>query len=314
MKNNYASIDLGSNSCRLLIADSDGNYLYMQDYATKLGEGLFQTKRLSDEAIKRAIEAFCDFAKKLKEFDVPSGNVRAIATASCRIAENAEVLVRDVRENAGINIEIIDGKEEAILNLRGGIMNVLGRSKYVIIYDLGGASTEVTLATNEENPRILYTISIPWGSRNASEAYDLSVYNEENAAKLSAEIKKYMKDFIVASKYEEYKADAIVVATSSTPLRLVAMAENSGSYDRNVCDGKTVSCAKADELIAGVFASSAEEIYNNPYIGQQRATVFVAACTIFQTIYKELGAKEFTASLKSAKDAIIQNFLESKNG
>ena len=314
MKNNYAAIDLGSNSCRLLIADSNGNYLYKDTHSPKLAEGLFKTKQLSDEAIERTTDIFCKFSKKIKEFSVKKENIRAIATASCRIAENADVLLQKVQNKAGISIEIIDEKEEAKLNLRGGVMNVCGQSKYVVLYDLGGASTEVTLATNEKNPHILYTVSIPWGARNASEAYNLPVYDEKSAEKLAAEVKKYMKEFLAVSDYEKYKSDAIVVATSSTPLRLVAMAEHTGSYDRDACDGKKLSCATADELISGIFASSEKELIDNIYIGKNRTTVFVAACAIFQTIYKELGAKEITASLKSAKDAIIQNFLEQNNG
>lgn len=59
--------------------------------------------------------------------------------------------------------------------------NVKSKAGYVLIYDLGGGSTEVSLARNAKNPEILFTISIPWGARNSSEAFGLSAYDEENA-------------------------------------------------------------------------------------------------------------------------------------
>ena len=105
---------------------------------------------------------------------------RAIATASCRMASNGMEFVKRVAEISGIKIDVIDSKQEAYLNLKGALLNADKNAKYALVYDLGGGSTEITLATNETTPKILHTISIPWGARNSAEAFDLIEYNEAN--------------------------------------------------------------------------------------------------------------------------------------
>ena len=76
-------------------------------------------------------------------------------------------------------MNIISPEEEAILNVKGARLNADKNAEYVVVYDLGGGSTEITLATNNEKPKIIYTVSVPWGARNATEAFDLAEYNAE---------------------------------------------------------------------------------------------------------------------------------------
>lgn len=314
MKNNYASIDLGSNSCRLLIADQNRKKLCSLNSSTMLAEGLYSSGKLSDAAIRRAVNTFCLFSQKIKEFNVPAKNVRAIATAACRMASNSAELQKIVKQKSGIDIEIIDEKEEARLNLLGAIGHVCGKSKYAIVFDIGGGSTEITLAKNCKNPQILHTVSIPFGARNASECYGLASYNKENAEKLQKEISKYTTKFIEDANLQNYSDDLCFVATSSTPLRIVSIIENTGKYDREVSDGKVINVKDADKAIAETLKLSRQEMAKSPYIGENRSTIFAAACIIFQTIAHDLKAKEITASLMTAKDGIIQELTERENG
>lgn len=309
MANRYAAIDLGSNSCRLTIADEKGDLIFKNHTATKLAEGLYASGKLSAESIKRAIDTFDIFHGNLESYNVPVQNVRAIATAACRMASNSADLQKMIKERTNINLEIIDEKEEAKLNLMGGMKHVLGKSKYVVLYDLGGASTEITFATNMSKPKILHTISIPWGARNATEAFGTDEYTTEKGEKLRAEIEKYVKAFVVDSKLRDYD-DVLFVATSSTPLRLVSILEGDADYNREDMDGKVINCAAADELIASLVRRNPKDMANDIHIGENRAPIFAAACTIFQAIYKGLGAKEITASLASAQNGIIQQFVE----
>jgi len=313
MANRYAAIDLGSNSCRLTIADEKGSVIFKNHTATKLAEGLYASGKLSDESIKRAVDTFDMFYRNLKSYDVSAKNIRAIATAACRMASNSADLQKVVKERTDINLEIIDEKEEAELNLLGGMKHVLGKSEYVVLYDLGGASTEITLATNTAKPKILHTISIPWGARNATEAFGTDEYTDEKGEKLRAEIDKYVKAFVEDSKLCDYN-DVLFVATSSTPLRLVSILEDVDDYNREDMDGKIINCAAADELIASLVKRDPKDMANDIHIGENRAPIFAAACTIFQAIYKGLGAKEITASLASAQNGIIQQFVEKENG
>lgn len=304
----YAAIDLGTNSCRLMIADDSGKCLYRNSIPTKLGEGLYAEKCFTPAAVERGLQAFDVYAGIMKEYEVET--YRAIATASCRMAKNGADFVKKVEERTGIKLEVIDGVEEARLNLKGALLNAPTFAKYAVVYDLGGGSTEISLATNENNPRILHTVSVPWGGRNAAEAFELESYNPERTFRLAGEIKKYADDFVSKARLTECKSKSCLLATSSTPLRLIALAEQWESYDRFKADGKTISCSALDEAVERVYHMSPAERLSSPCIGENRAPIFVAACVIFKTIYDVLGFDELTASLKSAQDGIIRELIE----
>ncbi len=305
---NYAAIDLGTNSCRLLICDATGKELCKETTATRLGEGLYKSGVFTPQAIERGVRCFFQYRQLIDKYNVDT--IRAVATASCRMAANSDEFIKKVWDESHIKIEVIDGYEEARLNLKGALSHVCGKTKYVVVYDLGGGSTEITLATNTKNPHILHTISIPWGARNASEAFNLVEYNEENAARLRQDIGARTESFVKKSYLETYLEDVCFVATSSTPLRLASMIEDFGAYDRDRADGIAMDKETMDKAISEVLHSSRAEMADNPYIGDKRSYIFIAACIIFQTIYERLKADKIIASLKSAKDGIVAELIE----
>ncbi len=301
---NLAAIDLGTNSCRLMIADNQGKVLYRDSISTKLGEGMYEHMRFTDKAIERGLAAFENYARKIKEYNVDT--YKAIATASCRMAKNGAEFVKAVEDKTGIKLEVIDGFQEAELNLKGAVLNAPKNADYVIVYDLGGGSTEITLAKRYPELKILYSISIPWGARNASEAFALEEYNEPGFNKLHTEIMTYVENFKQKSDMETYKSQCCLLATSSTPLRLLAMAENWPAYDRYKADGKVLTKDMLNKTVAQVYAMNTQQRAQSVYIGENRAPILVAACVIFKTIFDGLGFDELTASLKGAQDEIIR--------
>lgn len=308
-KTNYAGIDLGSNSCKLLICDENGKKLCLKNVSTRLAEGMHKKNMITDEAIERGRECFSEYRHLLNKHKVKPENMRAITTAACRMAKNGKDFIKKMYEEFAINLEIIDGLEEAVLNLKGAIEHVRKKSKYVVIYDLGGASTEVTFATNEDNPKIIHSISIPWGARNSSEAFDLVEYSEDNANKLRDEIYKYMDEFLQKSNLKNFE-DVCFVATSSTPLRLASLIYCFEKYDREKADGMFIKREQMDAAICDLFKSKREELAKNPYVGDKRSYIFIAACVLFKAIYDKLQPDGLVASLKSAKDGIVASLIE----
>ena len=305
-----AAIDLGTNSCRLLIADMKGNELFKCAVPTRLGEGMSKNNCFTDEAMARGIDCLCMFKMHMDEYNVQQ--YRAVATAACRMAMNGAEFVRKVKQQANIDLEVIDGYEEARLNLLGAMANVKDETvKYVVVYDLGGGSTEITLATKEINPKILHTVSIPWGARNSSEKFDLNDYDAVKAEKLAKEIHKYSESFVADAKLDKYRDKLCFVATSSTPLRLTHIVNDWNPYERTRADGVMVATQDFDRAIENVRKMSYNERLEHSCIGQSRAEIFNAACVIFSQIYKDLKADKIIASLKSAVDGII---MELKNG
>jgi len=304
---NLAAIDLGTNSCRLMITDGNGGLLYRDSMATKLGEGLAENKKFSTQAVERGLSAFEKYAKIMQNYQV--GRYRAIATASCRMAENGLDFANKVYETSKIKLEIVDGLEEARLNLNGARLNADATVRFMVVFDLGGGSTEITLAENSSSPRIMHSVSIPWGGRNAAEAFALQEFDRERQQKLAAEIKKYTKEFAAQSGLNKCRDDCCLLATSSTPLRLVSMVKEWGIYERSKGDGVCVTTAQLDQVIDRVYNMSLAQRTESPYIGENRAPIFIAACTIFKSIYDELGFNKLTASLKSAQDGMIEELM-----
>src|SRR5437016_345158 len=112
-----AAIDLGSNNCRLLIAQAtkDGEFRVVDSFSrvVRLGEGVAQTGELAPAAIDRTIAALTICAQRIKKSG--ARRVRAIVTQAARYARNAQVLVERARGEAGLVLEIVSAEEEARL-------------------------------------------------------------------------------------------------------------------------------------------------------------------------------------------------------
>lgn len=306
--NNIAAIDLGTNSCRILIANSNGTPIFRDVRHVALGEKLAESGNFCEEAMNRAVCSFIDFSKAMKKYNIKK--YRAIATAACRMSSNTHLLLENVKDASEIDIDVISEYEEARLTLKGAKLNAPKDKKYLFVYDLGGGSTEVTFATNEESPKILSTISIPLGARNATEIFGLENYDELGATRLTEAVNKYMSRFMDSIKDYNYQENTALIATSSTPLRLAAWIRDMKTYDKFAADGVTVSTNEIDNLITHIMSLDYKTRLNSVYIGKCRAGIFIAALIIFQTIYQSLGIKTLTASLKSAQEAIISELLE----
>lgn len=302
-----AAIDLGTNSCRVLVADTNGNDVFRDVRHVALGEGLAESGSFCDVSMKRAVNAFSDFSKVLKKYNVKK--YRAIATAACRMSSNTQDFLARVKEASKVDVDVISEYEEARLTLKGAKLNAPKDKKYLFVYDLGGGSTEVTLATNEDNPKILATISIPLGARNATEIFNLEDYNNMGATRLADDVSRFMNKFKKQIEDIDYKGNTALVATSSTPLRLAAWLTNMDTYDKFRADGVTVTTEALDDLIANVLLMDYKKRLHSVYIGKCRAKIFVAALIIFRAIYQELEATELTASLKSAQEAIVAELV-----
>ena len=305
----YAAIDLGTNSCRMVISDSLGNYVYNQSAATRLGEGMSQHNRFTPEAIERGICTLKEFGEVLRASDC---KYRAIATAACRTAENGKEFVERVKQECGVNLEVVDGREEARLNLIGALSHAEKDKNYIVVYDIGGGSTEVTLA-RADNAEIIHTVSIPWGARNASEKYGINDYDEKKALAFRSDILKYLDDFKQKCDFDKYKGKVCFVATSSTPLRLSSYIRRTKEYDREAEDGQVMTSAQINTALEDWYKTTEEERANSVYIGKKRAPIFVAGTILLKTINDSLGIEKLIASYKSAKDSIIMELIKGEN-
>ncbi len=152
-----AAIDCGTNSIRLLIADTismdsqPGSALYLNDVVremriVRLGEGVDQNKAFAPEALSRTFDAADEYADIIRRHGAEG--IRFVATSASRDASNKDLLTEGIHSRLGVVPEIISGEEEATLSFQGALSSVdVAEDDKVLVVDLGGGSTEFVLGT-----------------------------------------------------------------------------------------------------------------------------------------------------------------------
>lgn len=151
---NYAAIDIGSNAARLLIKSIDREAndknkfkkLMLLRVPLRLGFDIFKNGELSDKKAEKLRRLMKAYRQMMKLYDV--ADYRACATSAMRDAANGPDIIRRVLKETGINIEIINGKEEARIVYSNHIECMADREGAYIYVDVGGGSTEVNFLTD----------------------------------------------------------------------------------------------------------------------------------------------------------------------
>ena len=137
-----ASIDLGSNSTRLLIADITNGILttiYKEHQVTRMADKLSESKIISKESTKRVLKVLAGYFKVIKRNNVE--NIQIVGTAALRDANNSQDITQLIEKKFGIEVDIVSGEEEGVLT-SVGVLNTLGGLDNFLIVDIGGRSTE----------------------------------------------------------------------------------------------------------------------------------------------------------------------------
>lgn len=146
----FAAIDIGSNAVRLLLSHvyDDGDITQFKKaelirIPLRLGEDSFLNKKISPDKISKLVSAMKAFKNLIDVYEAI--DYRACATSAMRDAENGREVIEQVRKEAGIKIEIIDGKTEADIIYSNHIEEHLDKNNSYLYIDIGGGSTEITL-------------------------------------------------------------------------------------------------------------------------------------------------------------------------
>ena len=137
-----ASIDLGSNSTRLLIADITNGTLttiYKEHQVTRMADKLSESKIISKEATKRVLKVLAGYFKTINKNNVE--NIQIVGTAALRDAKNSQEITQLIEKKFGFEVDVVSGEEEGVLT-SVGVLNSLGSLENFLIVDIGGRSTE----------------------------------------------------------------------------------------------------------------------------------------------------------------------------
>jgi len=235
-----ASIDVGSNTVRLLVAEVNEGRIVKKVLdlmeITRLGEGLSRHRRLRPEARRRTLEALKKFAARIDK--TGAVGVTAVATEALRKAEDSAAFIADVKDETGLTLELISGEEEArrtLLGVRAGVSGFGLEGKKLII-DIGGGSTELVLTVDWVEHK---TLSLPLG---AVTLYERFLINDPPSTLELAELERHCME--VLSSLDDFiggNGSIHLVGTAGTITTLAAVDMAMETYDPVKVTGHRIS-------------------------------------------------------------------------
>ena len=290
-KNIKGIIDIGTNSCRLFIAElentSEGKKIkreLVKDVEiVKLGEGVNKTHNLNPNAIKRTLDCLKKYKEKASSYGVE--NIRAFATSAVRDAENREIFLQEVSK-LGIKIECISGKTEATLNFLG---NSLVFKDRILVVDIGGGSTEFTLGKDKT---IDFIQSINIGAVRATEKFfSDNDYSEEKIEKCRSWIRKNL-EILKTIKDRDFK----LIGVAGTATTQISVRDKMEIYDSSKVHMATLTLDELKENLSLFLSKNFEERKNIIGLEEKRADVIIAGTLILLTILEELNQDKIIIS------------------
>ncbi|MEW9616451.1 Ppx/GppA phosphatase family protein [Shinella sp. S4-D37] len=314
----YAALDLGTNNCRLLIAQPTrpGQFRVVDAFSriVRLGEGLAASGRLSDEAMDRSVEALKICAAKLKNRNIR--RARLIATEACRAASNGEAFLERVRQETGLDLEIINRETEARLAV-SGCSSLVGReAKSVVLFDIGGGSSEIAVIRIGENRssrlanHITHWTSLPVGVVTLSERHGGRDVTPESFAGMVSEVETMLAGFDCPGDVARMAPeDFHLIGTSGTVTTLAGVHLDLPRYDRRRVDGVWLSDDEVTAMQARLLSWDFSARAANPCIGPDRADLVLAGCAILEAIRKRWPSRRMRVADRGLREGLLTDMM-----
>lgn len=315
----YAALDLGTNNCRLLVAipTRPGQFRVVDAFSriVRLGEGLSASGRLGQPAMDRAVEALKVCSDKLKARRVR--RARLIATEACRSAENGSEFLERVREEAGLALEIIDRKTEARLAVSGCGSLVERGTDGVVLFDIGGGSSEIALIdiSRQRTPRLANHIvswtSLPVGVVSLAERFGGRDVTQEIFDAMVDDVAAMLERFEDRGRLAHLASGGRfhLLGTSGTVTTLAGVHLGLDRYDRRRVDGLWMDNAQVDAMIGKLVSWNFEQRVANACIGADRADLVLAGCAILEAIRRQWPAERLRVADRGLREGMLSELM-----
>lgn len=310
----YAALDLGTNNCRLLVATPEGEGFRVVDAFSRivrLGEGLEKNGRLADAAMDRTISALRVCASKMARKKVVKA--RSVATEACRRAANCMEFLDRIREETGLEFEIISPEEEALLALSGCIPLLVEGYPYGIVFDIGGGSTEVMWVEILDDGRVevIETLSIPLGVVNLAEIHGGGEISEVQFETMVRVIAGELAGFEARNGITQAIDDGCVqmLGTSGTVTTLAGIHMGLPAYDRSVVDGCFLGFQEVATVTQHLMRLDFDGRAGEPCVGVLRADLVVAGCAILDAICRTWNVGRLRVADRGVREGILLGLM-----
>lgn len=298
----FAGIDIGTLTCRLLIADlASGQPLHevrSDRRILRLGEGVDQTKRLSLAAMDRVIHCLHEWRNVINSYHVEASSI--VATSAVRDAANRDAFLEKVKQEAGFDVEVISGKEEARRTLLGIRSGLPAGVTDILALDIGGGSTEFILDRPGQKP---ITRSIDIGVVRFCERllrHDPPTDDEVQQARewVTRETKASI------SEMDDY-GQATFVGTAGTVTSLAAMAQKLPAYEPARIHNYRLKLGTIRHLEQMLLSRTKAQRIGLPGLEKDREEVIVAGAIIIRTLMETLNQSECLVSDLGLREGVL---------
>jgi len=286
----FAAIDIGSNAIRLLFTNviEDGKKTTFQKSSLirmpiRLGEDSFNAGLISEKRVKKLTKTMLAFKYLMEVQEVVA--YRACATSAMREASNGCDVVRRVKEETGVEIEIIEGKEEAEIIYSNQIVELLNDFNPYLYVDVGGGSTEISLFENKK--------------RITSHSFDIGTIRMLSN-KVSKTDFKDMRDWLKELSYNGKEVK--LIGSGGNINKIIKI---SGKKENQV-----MLYSELDKIYKFLNFYSMEERIKILGMNPDRADVIIPASEIFLKIMKWSGAKQIIVPTIGVSDGIVHQLYK----
>ncbi len=312
---NYAALDLGTNNCRLLVARATRDGFRVVDAFSRiirLGEGVTLSGRLSEPAIARAVDALRVCRNKIRSRGVT--RTRLIATEACRAAENGEEFLDRVRNEVGIELEIVDRETEAHLAATGCTPLIDPDSQGVILFDIGGGSSELVrlgrgrrAAGGPPHPEVEGWISLPLGVVTLAERHGGVTVTRDSFDRMIDEVVVLVRGF--ADRHGGRLEGMHLLGTSGTVTTIAGVYLDLPRYERRRVDGCWLNDPQIDGVIDRLLSMSYQQRVANPCIGAERADLVLAGCAILEAIRRAFPCPRLRVADRGLREGMLVQMM-----
>ena len=317
----FASIDLGSHTIRLLIARLENSRILIpvknEREITRLARDFDSKERLVDASMRHSLEVLRAYAELLQRFQI--GAVACGATGVLRRADNAARFLDMVREHTGLTVPILSEKSEAILSAKGALSVLPMTRNITVLFDLGGSSTEIlTISPNEPEP--VWQTSVFIGAATITQKYlpsdpptseALSAASAAIRMQLTPTLRRVRRSVEASGDSLE---NILLVGTAGTVTTLVSMYLQMDKYQPCRVNGLSLNqnwLTDTVDYIKGLPVAARRGI---PGLEQGREDIILGGALIVIEILRELGQQQLMVSDAGLLEGLMLHLIESRYG
>ena len=306
-----ASIDIGTNSTHLLIAEINSDLKsfsikFTDKSTTRLGER-DEEGNLTEESIQRVLKTL----KRFKEYCKSNGvnQIVTAATSAVREAPNGRDFLNRVQSDLDIQIELISGSEEARLIYLGVLSGMVLEDKSYVIIDIGGGSTELILA--DQKDAIALTSSRVGAVRLKNDFFlDSEPINRERSNFLRTFIQGSLEPSIEKIKRRLQRGKTVsMIATSGTAISLGNLILSDLGQPKQKMHGYKFKKENLEIVLEKLIKMPTSEIKKIPSLSERRSEIIIPGALILNTSMEMLNFDQLTISERALREGLVVDWM-----